>query len=108
MLEEKSTPKGERSRSAIILAARELIVQRGFFAIKLQDILDVAQITKGKFFHHFKSKDDLFSQLLKQTMSERGFVRFGDVVESCPEQDPFARLIFMIDKIIDWHKTGLP
>lgn len=101
-------PKGEESRLQILHAARELIAKQGFNAITLQDILDAADITKGKFFHYFKSKDHLFEELLRWSMNEREFLKFGEVVAECKEQSPFKKLLHLMDRVIEWHSKGLP
>ena len=35
-------------------------------------------------------------------------MRCSDVVKDCPKADSFSRLIFIVDKIIDWQLAGLP
>ena len=100
--------RGEQSRIRILEAATRLIAEKGFSAITVQDVLDAARVTKGKFFHHFKSKEDLFAQLLKYSLSAREFPNFKDVVKPNKSASPFEDLIFILDKVIEWHKKGLP
>jgi len=103
VLEHFSNPK-----SSIIASVRALLAERGFGAVTLQEILETASVTKGKFFHYFKSKDEFYMEVLRSALSERGTLHFKDVVKECPKGSCFERLIFLIDRIIEWHKSGLP
>jgi AcrR family transcriptional regulator len=49
----------ERTRQAIIDAALDLFQRLGFHATSVQDITEAAGVTKGAFYHHFPSKEDL-------------------------------------------------
>ena len=90
------------------MAAKHLIAERGFSAITLQEILEAAHITKGKFFHHFSSKEDLFSELLRFTLAERSSPRFEILLTHCPSSRPSDKLIYLLDRLIEWHTKGLP
>ena len=46
-------------RSSIEAVALDLIAQRGFDAVKVQDICNACHITKPTFYHYIPSKDDL-------------------------------------------------
>lgn len=100
--------KGEKSREHILETAQALIAEKGFNAVTVQDVLDAAKVTKGKFFHHFESKDDLFGQLLRQALSSRAVHRFDEIVKECESQNPLDKIIFILDRLIEWHKSGLP
>jgi TetR/AcrR family transcriptional repressor of nem operon len=47
------------SRTRLLNAALDLVRARGYAATTVDDICHRAGVTKGSFFHHFKSKDDL-------------------------------------------------
>lgn len=51
--------KAAMSRERILDGARELILARGFSAMTVDAVCNLAGITKGGFFHHFASKDEL-------------------------------------------------
>lgn len=51
--------KSEISRDRILDAAQDLILSRGFSAMTVDSICQGAGITKGGFFYHFDSKDEL-------------------------------------------------
>jgi TetR/AcrR family transcriptional repressor of nem operon len=47
-------------------AAQDLILQQGFAATSIDQIIDRIGITKGAFFYHFKSKSDLAHALVER------------------------------------------
>lgn len=54
----RSTPRTD-ARAKLLDAALTLIRARGFTATSVDDLCAAAGVTKGAFFHHFKSKADL-------------------------------------------------
>ena len=47
------------SKAKILDAALRVIRTKGYAATTVDDVCDAAGLTKGSFFHHFKSKDEL-------------------------------------------------
>ena len=57
---------GAATREKILDAAQELVLERGYVGMTVEHVLDRVGITKGAFFHHFKTKDDLAKALLRR------------------------------------------
>jgi len=55
----KRQPERGDARTRLLEAARESIRTKGFAATSIDDLCKAAGVTKGSFFHHFKSKDAL-------------------------------------------------
>src|SRR5512137_1096833 len=55
--------RGEETRSHILDVAGELFAERGYDATSVADICARAGVTKGAFYHHFKSKQAVFLEL---------------------------------------------
>jgi TetR/AcrR family transcriptional repressor of nem operon len=55
-----------QTRAALIAAATELIRRTGYTATTVDDICARANVSKGAFFHHFKTKDELVEAALGQ------------------------------------------
>jgi TetR/AcrR family transcriptional repressor of nem operon len=52
-------PKVQAAREKLLDAALALIRERGFSAMTVDDLCARAGVTKGAFFHYFKSKDEI-------------------------------------------------
>jgi TetR/AcrR family transcriptional repressor of nem operon len=59
------TKKAEATRDRLLKAAKELVMSKGFAGMSIDDVLKATGLTKGAFFHHFKSKADLADQLMR-------------------------------------------
>lgn len=55
----KIEPARGDARTRLLEAARDLIRAQGFAGTSVDDLCRHAKVTKGAFFHHFKSKEDL-------------------------------------------------
>ena len=69
-LESGAQSKGERTRERIMDIAYESIVQKGFAATSIEELVEAAGITKSGFFYHFKDKNDLARQLFERFLAE--------------------------------------
>lgn len=56
----KTDRRVERTRELLQKALTELIVERGYDAITIQDIVDRANVGRTTFYLHYSSKDELF------------------------------------------------
>jgi TetR/AcrR family transcriptional repressor of nem operon len=68
-LENLETPQGgpigsraaaaQQTRLKLLQAALHVIRSKGYTATRVEDICEAAGVTKGSFFHHFETKEDL-------------------------------------------------
>lgn len=56
----------QKTRARIIDAARSLFNQRGFVEVSIDEIMAEAGLTRGGFYHHFRSKEALFAEAIQQ------------------------------------------
>ena len=56
----------ERTKGAIVKAARRIFGERGFTATTMDDIAGGARVAKGAVYHHFKTKEELFGAVFDQ------------------------------------------
>lgn len=61
---------GER-RSAILSAAAELLVERGYRGTSMRAIAEAAEIDTASLYHYFASKDELVFELVSHMYAER-------------------------------------
>lgn len=52
-------PASDATRDRLLEAAEKLVLAKGFSGTRVDEICEAAKLTKGAFFHHFASKDDL-------------------------------------------------
>jgi AcrR family transcriptional regulator len=61
----------ERNREAVLNAARQVFIERGYAGASLEAIADEAGFSKGVVYSQFGSKPDLFMALLERRIEER-------------------------------------
>lgn len=54
-----------RTRNSIVLAAGQLFRRHGFEAVSIDDIMAACDLTRGSFYHHFASKNQLLAEALQ-------------------------------------------
>src|SRR5262245_54102529 len=53
------TEPAHESKTKLLDAALRVVRTKGYTATRIEDVCEAAGLTKGSFFHHFKSKEDL-------------------------------------------------
>jgi AcrR family transcriptional regulator len=69
-LESGAQTKGEKTRERILDVAYDAIVQKGFAATSIEELVEAAGITKSGFFYHFRDKNDMARQLFDRFLDE--------------------------------------
>lgn len=82
-------------RQRLLDSAQRLILAKGFPATRVDEICEGAKVTKGSFYHHFKSKDELALVLIDHyfTSLTEGLC----VGEWQNQHDPMDRLSGFLD-----------
>lgn len=62
--------EAEERKQQIIQTALMLFSQKGYEQTSIQEILDVAKISKGGFYHHYASKQDLLESIAQSFIQE--------------------------------------
>ena len=73
--------KGDAKRQQLLGEAEKLFCQRGYDKTSVQDILAAAGISKGGFYHHFDSKDEVLTALC-QRRAERAAAFTADALDA--------------------------
>ncbi|MFG3246255.1 TetR/AcrR family transcriptional regulator [Streptomyces sp. NPDC048187] len=69
MAEDRRT---RRSRRALKAALVELVLERGFTALTVEDITERADVARATFYAHFRDKEDLFARVTADLLDELG------------------------------------
>jgi TetR/AcrR family transcriptional regulator, transcriptional repressor for nem operon len=83
------------SKTRLLDAALYVIRAKGYPATRVEDICDAAGLTKGSFFHHFKSKEDL-ALAAAQYFADMADRLFATAPYHAPA-DPLERLTGYVD-----------
>jgi len=82
----KHQQRTDATRRALLDAARRIFARDGFEASRIEDIAGATGHTRGAFYAHFSSKEDLFFALLEQDAGER-LRDLRAVLERCPSPE---------------------
>ncbi len=83
------------SRSRLIRATFDLVRSKGYASTRVEDVCAAAGVTKGSFFHHFESKEDLAISAA-QAWAEGAAQLFAHA-PYMSESDPLERLLGYLD-----------
>jgi len=83
------------SRDRLLDAAIDLIRTKGYAAMRVEDVCDATGLTKGSFFHHFASKEDLATAAAER-FAARADLMFGRAPYR-EREDPLQRLLGYVD-----------
>lgn len=94
------------SKTRILDAALAVIRAKGYSATRIEDICEAAGLTKGSFFHHFKTKEEL-----AVSAAEHWSETTGDLFAAAPyhqPSDPLDRVLGYIDFRRDLLRGEVP
>ncbi len=82
----------------ILAAAKEIFIQKGYAAARMQEIADKAEINKGLLHYYFKNKDKLFSAVFMEA-----FHKFAPRINKIFESDfpLFEKIESFVDEYMD-------
>ncbi len=69
----------QATRERIIECARELFNRKGFAEVSIDEIMARAELTRGGFYNHFKTKEDLFVEAVEAYAHDNPADRWEDV-----------------------------
>jgi AcrR family transcriptional regulator len=81
----------EVRRDEIVDAAGQLFAERGYERTTISEVIALAGVSKGGFYHHFASKDDLLEAYTAR-LAQRSVARFSDAAETPGDRSALARL----------------
>lgn len=96
----------QQSRQRILESGVRLFTRKGFTNTSIDEVMADAGLTRGAFYAHFKSKQDLYAQAIASTpvFSQLGRHRPEDI----DEKTWLAQLVSAYLSPVHVNKTGLP
>ncbi len=92
------------TKEKALTAGLELFSQKGYSNVGLAEILKTAEIPKGSFYHHFKSKEEFAIQVLEK-YSSCGLIKFKELLLNRKELSPKERIkTFYKDKANEFEQ----
>ncbi len=92
-----------QTRERIVKAAVARILRQGFASTTLDHICTDAGVTKGSFFHHFKSKEEMGLEVIRW-WSNMGTQEYSKAWKN-PGQNPLTQLSAMLDIMAGFTET---
>lgn len=93
----------ERTRSRIVESARKLFNRHGFEQVSIESIMSDAGLTRGGFYNHFESKDELYAATVASFTTCNPFSK--DIAASPPKdaQELAYRLLnlYLSDAVLE-------
>ncbi len=98
----KHQQRTEATRRALLEAAHRIFARDGFEASRIEDIAGATGHTRGAFYAHFSSKEDLFFALFEQEAGDR-LRDLRSVLERCPDSEGRLRALrkFYVARVSD-------
>ena len=97
------------TRDRIIEAADDLFYRQGFESTSFADIAAAVSLSRGNFYHHFKSKDDILDAVIEKRLADRqAMLQHWEIEGNSPQERIRSFIEILIvngDKI---EKYGCP
>ena len=89
--------KGQATKNKLMDIAERLILNNGFAAMSIDEVIKEAGITKGGFFYHYDSKNALAYALMQRYREVEAFV-FSDLFKRSEEltSDPLQQMLVFV------------
>lgn len=93
-----------RTRARIIEKARVLFNHHGFDQVTIEDVMREAGLTRGGFYHHFQSKDDLYAEAVRSFAKCNPFALKRASLDEQPSASALAEMLvklYLSDEVLN-------
>src|SRR5436190_8783523 len=85
------------TKERILDAAEEIMLQKSFHSVGLNEILSAVKVPKGSFYHYFQSKEQFGVELLKHYVAEASAMIRRALLTTELAESPYDRLFAYFD-----------
>ncbi|GAB6887101.1 hypothetical protein JCM13304A_05990 [Desulfothermus okinawensis JCM 13304] len=106
----KQLQKSRQTKLELMQSAVELFGEKGFVSTTILEITERAGYAKGNFYRYWKSKDDIFLEIMEKRLSEYRETRKDGLKKARSIQDVMEVIVDFLETIIDdknWSKVFL-
>lgn len=97
------------TRDHIVEAADQLFYRRGYEHTSFSDIADAVQISRGNFYYHFKSKDEILDAVIEtRLMNTRKMLEQWEIEGKQPMDRIRSFIDILIANRVDIKRYGCP
>jgi AcrR family transcriptional regulator len=103
--------RSKDTKDSILQTAAECFAQSGYDATGIAEICERAGVSKGAFYHHFPSKQDVFIELVNRRLARlENLVKAGALLveDSGSTPDQLRRMARMMQMIFDSSDSQVP
>jgi AcrR family transcriptional regulator len=87
------SPKGARTREAILVAAEDAFAQHGFHGASVRDVARAAKVATAGLLHHFPRKEGMYAAVLERIAGEIDAVIVGAIAGRASPKTKLRRLV---------------
>lgn len=88
----------DKRRGQIMLAALKIFTRKGFSATKMSNIADEAGISYGLVYHYFKSKEDVYVELIKYAVDSIG--KMINEINDSPSESALDKIRKIVSRVL--------
>ncbi|KAB7528678.1 TetR family transcriptional regulator [Flagellimonas olearia] len=82
----------------------EIFNEKGYYNTSLDDILNELSLSKGAFYHHFKSKEDYFINIVQNLIVQKVYALLVEPLNHC--EDPLPAILESLENALEPGKKN--
>jgi len=106
-IQRKKQVRGEYTRLRLLQATKEIMAEKGYGSVSVNELTQRAGVSVGSFYHHFKDKEDLFVQAVDDdSLVLRQFFReMRTLPANLSQEERVLKAIRMLVDFVDKHSS---
>lgn len=98
----KTTLKKRETMHLLCAKGLELFHNKGFYNTSLDDILNELSLSKGAFYHHFKSKEDFFINIIQNFVVQKVYALLVEPLST--QENPLHVIVDSLENALETSK----